>query len=97
MIGYSPPVVAAGLPDSVPLAAVKVTPVGKVPVSARLGLGVPEAATTKVPVVPAVKVVDVAEVKRGVVVFDSTMVVAYAVVGVEAEVPTWLVAWAANP
>ncbi len=63
-----PPVPAAGVPDSVavplPLSW-KVTPVGKVPDSERLGAGYPEVVTVKLPAVPTVKVVEAAEVIAG--------------------------------
>jgi hypothetical protein len=57
VIGYVPPVPTAGVPLSTPVDALKVTPVGKVPVSLRVGAGVPVAVTVKVPAVPTVNVV----------------------------------------
>ncbi len=61
---------AAGVPDNeaVPLPlSWKVTPVGKVPDSERLGVGCVEEAvvTVKLPAVPTVKVVEAAEVIAG--------------------------------
>ena len=43
----------------------RVTPVGSVPVSVKVGAGKPEAVTVKVPAVPSVKVVSAAEVITG--------------------------------
>ena len=51
---------AAGVPDreAVPLPlSTKVTPVGRVPVSARAGVGLPVVVTVKLPAPPTVKVV----------------------------------------
>ncbi len=69
VIGYPDlPVPAAGVPDNVavplPLSW-KVTPEGKVPDSERLGVGYPEVVTVKLPAVPTVKVVELAEVMVG--------------------------------
>ena len=60
-----PPVPAAGVPLSTPVAALNVTPPGKVPVSLRLGVGTPLAVTVKLPALPTVKVVLVALVIAG--------------------------------
>src|SRR5437879_1209932 len=57
MIGYVPPVPAAGVPLRTPVAGVNVTPVGNVPVSLNVGVGVPVAVTVNVPGVPTVNVV----------------------------------------
>lgn len=62
---YVPPMLAAGVPASMPVAGVKVTPVGRVPDSVRVGAGKPETVTEKVPAVPTVKVVAMALVKAG--------------------------------
>ena len=47
---------AAGVPLSAPVAAVKVTPLGSVPLSVSVGAGKPLAATVKEPAAPVVKV-----------------------------------------
>ena len=60
-----PPVPAAGVPDSTPVVESRVTPVGRVPVSEKVGAGLPVAVTVKVPAVPTVKVVVLAEVMAG--------------------------------
>jgi len=57
MMGYVPPVPAPGVPLSTPVPGLNVTPVGNVPVSLNVGLGVPVAVTVNVPAVPTVKVV----------------------------------------
>src|SRR5438309_5377386 len=57
MIGYVPPVPAAGVPLRTPVAALNVTPLGNVPVSLNVGVGVPVAVTVNVPGVPTVNVV----------------------------------------
>src|SRR5205085_10343886 len=63
--GYEPPVPAAGVPDSVPLAA-SVTPDGSVPVvTAKVGAGKPVPATVNVPAVPTAKVVATPLVNAG--------------------------------
>ena len=49
---------AAGVPDSTPAVALRVTPLGRVPVSVKVGAGKPVAVTVKVPAVPTVKVVE---------------------------------------
>ena len=51
---------APGVPDRTP--ALKVTPVGRAPVSLKVGVGVPVAVAVKVPADPTVKVVVPAEV-----------------------------------
>ena len=56
VIGYVPPVPAAGVPLNTP-AAESVTPLGKVPVCEKLGAGAPVAVTLNDPAVPTVKVV----------------------------------------
>jgi hypothetical protein len=56
VIGYVPPVVAAGVPLSVP-SVPRVTPLGNVPVSLKvIGVGKPVAVTANVPAAPTVKV-----------------------------------------
>ena len=55
LIGYVPPVPAAGVPDSTPVDGLRVTPKGSVPVSVTSGVGFPVAVTVKLPAVPAVK------------------------------------------
>src|SRR5271166_6919571 len=62
---YVPPVPAAGVPLSTPVAASNVTPLGKAPVSLSVGVGVPVVVTVKLPAVPTVKVVLVALVIAG--------------------------------
>ncbi len=57
VIGYVPPVPAAGVPLRTPVVVLNVTPAGSVPVSLNVGAGVPVAATVNVPGVPTVKVV----------------------------------------
>ena len=54
-----------GVPDSTPVVALRVTPVGRVPVSVNVGAGNPVAVTVKVPAVPTVKVVALPEVMAG--------------------------------
>ena len=56
---------AAGVPLNTPVAAVNVTPLGKVPVSLRVGAGEPVAVTVNVPIVPTVNVVLLALVMAG--------------------------------
>jgi hypothetical protein len=48
---------AAGVPPRIPVAALKVTPAGRVPVSLSVGAGEPVAVTVNEPATPAVKVV----------------------------------------
>jgi hypothetical protein len=55
--GYVPPLPDAGVPLSVAVAAVNVTPLGSTPVSMNVGAGKPVAVTGNVPAVPTVKVV----------------------------------------
>src|SRR5688572_21915743 len=59
---YAPPVPGAGVPASTPVAAAKVTPLGKLPLRLNVGAGVPAAVTVKVPAVPTRKVVALADV-----------------------------------
>ena len=47
------------------MVALRVTPVGRVPVSAKVGAGLPVAVTVKVPAVPTAKVVELPEVMAG--------------------------------
>ena len=54
-----------GVPASAPVPGVKVTPFGRVPDSARVGVGEPVAVTVNVPAVPSVNVVWLAEVMAG--------------------------------
>ena len=68
VIGYTPPVPAAGVPDrvAVPLPlSTKVTPEGRAPVLERLAVGFPLDPTVNVPALPAVKVVLEPEVMLG--------------------------------
>src|SRR2546430_1559554 len=66
VITYVPPVPAAGVPDSTPVAASNVTPVGRGgPLRPREGTGNPLAVTVKVPSVPTVNVVLFADVIAG--------------------------------
>ena len=60
-----PSVSAAGVPLSNPVAALKVTPLGRLPPSLSVGVGKPVAATVNVPAVPTVKVVLAALVIAG--------------------------------
>ena len=46
-----PALPTAGVPLNIPVAALKVTPLGSVPVSLNVGVGVPVAVTVKVPAV----------------------------------------------
>ena len=56
---------APGVPDSTPVVALRVTPLGRVPVSVKVGAGLPVAVTVKVPAVPTAKVVAFPEVMVG--------------------------------
>ena len=56
VIGYVPLVPAAGVPARIPVAGVKVTPDGNVPVILIVGTGVPVAVAVKVPAVPIANV-----------------------------------------
>jgi hypothetical protein len=56
VMGYVPPVLAAGMPLSTP-AEVKVTPAGRVPVALKVGAGNPLAVAVNDPAAPTVKVV----------------------------------------
>jgi hypothetical protein len=67
LMGYAPPVLAAGVPLSTPVDGVNVTPFGSAPDSLRVGVGVPDAITVKDPAAPTVKVVLVALVNMGAV------------------------------
>jgi len=67
VIAYVPPVPAPGVPLRTPVVMLNVTPVGNVPVSLNVGLGVPVADTVNVPGVPTVKVVLFALVITGAV------------------------------
>ena len=58
VMGYVPPVPAAGVPDNTPVAALKLTPLGKDPDSETVGVGNPVEVTVKVPAVPTVNVVE---------------------------------------
>ena len=68
MIGYVPPVPAAGVPERVavpsPLST-KVTPLGRGPVSETAGAGKPPVVTVNVPALPVVKVVSAPELMDG--------------------------------
>src|SRR2546427_13274433 len=65
VIGYVPPVPAAGVPLRTPVVVLNVTPVGSVPVSLNVGAGNPVAVTVNVPTVPTVNVVLLALVMAG--------------------------------
>src|SRR5712692_6732653 len=65
VIGYVPPVPAAGVPLSTPVLPLKVTPLGRAPVSLKSGAGLPVAVTVKLPAVPTVKAVLLALVMAG--------------------------------
>jgi len=65
VMGYVPPVFAAGVPLSTPVETLNVTPLGSVPLSLRVGAGKPEAVTVNVPAVPTVNVVLAALVMVG--------------------------------
>ncbi len=61
VIGYTPPVPAAGVPSklAVPLPlSTKVRPVGKAPVSVKLGTGLPASVTVKLNDVPTMAVAE---------------------------------------
>lgn len=67
---------AAGVPEivAVPLPlSLKVTPLGRVPVSVRLGVGEPVVVTVKLPALPVVKVVLAALVMAGAVPVEATV------------------------
>src|SRR5262245_1445567 len=66
VIGYVPPVPAPGVPLKTPVAGVKVTPLGRAPLSLKVGVGEPVAVTVKVPALPTVNVVLFALVIAGV-------------------------------
>ena len=58
VMGYEPATDVVPLNVAVPLPlSMKLTPVGRGPISDRVGVGEPEAVTVKLPKVPAVKVV----------------------------------------
>ena len=65
VIGYVPPVFAAGVPPNRP-AELKVTPLGSVPVSLNVGAGKPVAVTANEPTVPTVKAVVAPVVMAGI-------------------------------
>ena len=62
---YVPPVPPAGVPESTPVVLFRVTPLGRVPVTPKVGAGSPEAMTVKLPALPAVKAAELAEVIAG--------------------------------
>jgi hypothetical protein len=64
VMGYAPPVLAAGVPLSTP-AEVKVTPAGSVPVSLKVGAGIPVAVAVNDPAAPTLNVVVAALVMVG--------------------------------
>src|SRR5580704_10474072 len=85
-----------GVPESTPVVALKVTPVGRAPDSLKVGAGVPVAVTVKVPAVPWVKVALLPEVMVGAaftvrvklwVAFGETPLVAVMVIG---KLPLWV-------
>ena len=79
------PVAAAGVPASVAVPlwlSAKVTPLGSVPVSVRVGVGVPVVVTENVPAVPTVNVVLLALVITGAAPGLFTVTVKVWVVGV---------------
>src|SRR5580704_228450 len=91
-----------GVPARIP-AEVSVTPVGRVPVSLKVGAGVPVAVTVKDPAVPSVKVVTLAEVIAGGAstvrvkpweAAGATPLLAVTVIG---KVPPWVGAPASTP
>jgi hypothetical protein len=55
--GYVPPVPGAGVPPRIPVSVFRVTPLGSVPVTAKVGAGFPVSVIRKNPVEPAVNVV----------------------------------------
>ena len=55
----------AGVPESTPVVLLSVTPEGRFPISLKVGAGVPEAITAKLPELPLVNVVAFAEVICG--------------------------------
>ena len=57
LILYVPPVPAIGVPLRTPVAILKVTPLGRAPVSLSVGFGNPVAVTVNVPAVPTTNVV----------------------------------------
>ena len=63
VMANTPPCV--GVPESTPVVLFRVTPVGSVPVSLKVGAGVPVAVTVKVPGLLLVNVVAFAEVMAG--------------------------------
>ena len=65
LIGYTPPIPAAGVPLSTPVVVLNVTPVGSNPVSVKVGAGSPVAVTVKVPGAATVNVVLLALVIAG--------------------------------
>src|SRR6202035_5642122 len=65
LIGKVP--LTVGVPARTPVPGVKVTPAGRAPDSARVGVGDPVAVTVKDPAVPWVKVAWLAEVMVGAV------------------------------
>ena len=88
VMGYEPPVFAAGVPLSTP--AENVTPAGSVPVSLRVGAGNPDAVTVNEPRLPTLNVVAAALVTAGAwfivnvklcVAFDPTPLLAVMVMG----------------
>jgi hypothetical protein len=63
VIGYVPPLPAAGVPLNVPVPlplSTKATPLGSAPVSVKAGVGKPVVVTEKVPAVPTINVVPLA-------------------------------------
>ena len=65
---WAPPVPAAGVPARVAVPSplsVRVTPLGRAPVSDSDAVGLPDEVTVKVPALPTVKVVLAAEVMAG--------------------------------
>ena len=70
VMGYTPEVPAAGVPETVavlPPLLTKETPEGRAPVSVKVIGVVPVAATVKLPLVPTAKLVELALVKAGAV------------------------------
>jgi hypothetical protein len=64
VIGYVPPVLAAGVPERIP-AELRVTPAGRLPTSEKVGVGYPLAVTVNDPALPTAKVVDDTLVNNG--------------------------------
>src|SRR5688572_22464593 len=62
---YVPPLPPAGVPESTPVVVFSVTPLGRLPVTPNVGAGSPDAVTVKLPALPTVNVLELAEVIAG--------------------------------